>query len=341
MNVRDQKMIDGILDRTQAACPGALAMVGIYGSAATGDIHEKSDLDLLILAEDDRARKLADCFILEDEMIGYDLYCTTWEMLEEDARCSHAHLSKLMDSELVYLRDPEAGERLRALREKAREILASDARFSRAEGCYEEAKKRYAECFLEDRLPRVRFCAGGVIHSLLDAVMLFHGKYFRLGVKRTFQELPVDLEGPVLAVIRAKSVPEIRKMLTRLMKTVRGLLIVPVERAEPSEQDLWGSYEEMFSNWRNKLWEAAEREDLYSSFMNTVSCAWMLQDIGEAVNADVPDIMECFDPGDLRKNAEAFDAALERYLAIYQKAGMNPRRFSDVDAFLEEYLPKI
>lgn len=179
MNVRDRKIIDGILCKAQAACPGALAMVGIYGSAATGDIHEKSDLDLLILAEDDRARKLADCFILEDEMIGYDLYCTTWEMLEEDARCSHAHLSKLMDSEIVYLRDPEAGERLRVLREKAREILASDARFSRAEGCYEEAKKRYAECFLEDRLPRVRFCAGGVIHSLLDAVMLFHGKYFR------------------------------------------------------------------------------------------------------------------------------------------------------------------
>ena len=125
------------------------------------------------------------------------------------------------------------------------------------------------------------------------------------------------------------------------MKTVRGLLIVPVERAEPSEQSLRGSYEEMFSNWRNKLWEAAEREDLYSSFMNTVSCAWMLQDIGEAVNVDVPDIMEGFAPGDLRKNGEAFDDALERYLAICQKAGMKPRRFSDVDAFLEEYLPKI
>ena len=341
MNVADQKMIDGILRKAQAVCPGALAAVGIYGSAATGDTHGKSDLDLLILAEDDRARQLADCFILEDTMVGYDLYCTTWEMLEADARCSHAHLSKLMDPEILYLRDPEVGERLQALGEKARDILASDARFSRAEACYEEAKKRYAECFLSDRLPRVRFCAGGVIHSLLDGVMLFHGKYFRLGVKRTFQELPVDLEGPVLAVIRARSVPEIRDALTRLMKTVRGLLTVPVEREAPSSQNICGTYEEMFSNWRNKMWEAAEKEDLYSSFMNAVSCAWMLQDIGGTVAVDVPDPLEDFNPGDLRKNAEVFDGALERYLTVYQEAGLGPRRFPDVDAFLAEYLPKL
>ena len=30
-------------------CPGALAMIGVYGSMLTGDVHEKSNLDLLIV----------------------------------------------------------------------------------------------------------------------------------------------------------------------------------------------------------------------------------------------------------------------------------------------------
>ena len=33
-------------------CPGALAMIGVYGSMLTGDVHEKSDLDLLIVIND-------------------------------------------------------------------------------------------------------------------------------------------------------------------------------------------------------------------------------------------------------------------------------------------------
>lgn len=51
---------------------------------------------------------LADGFIIDDVDIGYDLYCTRWDMLEEDAQCGHAHLSKLFDSRIVYCKDKSA-----------------------------------------------------------------------------------------------------------------------------------------------------------------------------------------------------------------------------------------
>ncbi len=59
---RNKKIIDAIAAKALALCPGDLAMIGVYGSFLTGDVHEKSDLDLLVLINDDRARQLACTF---------------------------------------------------------------------------------------------------------------------------------------------------------------------------------------------------------------------------------------------------------------------------------------
>ncbi len=73
-------------------CPDSLALIGVYGSVATGDEYGKSDLDLMILINDENGQVLADGFIIDDVDIGYDLYCTSWDMLENDAQCGHAHV---------------------------------------------------------------------------------------------------------------------------------------------------------------------------------------------------------------------------------------------------------
>ena len=98
----NQKIIHAVIKKAETVCPGSLALIGVYGSVCTGDIHDKSDLDLMILINDDAGWQLSDGFIIDDNMVGYDIYCTTWNMLEEEAQCRHAHLAKLMDSEIVY-----------------------------------------------------------------------------------------------------------------------------------------------------------------------------------------------------------------------------------------------
>ena len=343
MNDTHQKITDAIIRKAEQMCPDSLALIGLYGSCAVGDTYAKSDLDLLILIQDDRGRILSDGFILDDTDIGYDMYCTTWEALEADARCSHAHLAKLMDAPLLYVRDDAAVGRLEALREKVREILASDARYEKAQEHLGEAKKQFAGCFLTESLSRIRVCAGGVIYELLDALMLFHGRYFRKSVRRTFEEvaalsLPFDAEAMVMAVICAGSAKEIRERLTVLLKTVQEYLSVPPEREEPSEDNLAGTYEEMYSNWRSKMEAAGENGDLFSSFMNMLSCQSMLDDIAHSVRIGEMNLMAAFDPCDTKKNAAAFDAVLCQYLEEYRKAGIRPRHFDDVDAYLVEYL---
>ena len=342
MNIVHQKMIDAIIQKAGKVCPDSLALIGLYGSVATGDIHEKSDLDLLILINDDHGWQLADAFLLDDAEIGYDLYCTSWAMLEEDACCNHAHLSKLLNATLIYVKDPGAIARLAELQSKALALLASDARHEKAQNAFSNAKKMFADCFLTNDLAQIRVSAGAVICFLLDSVMLHHGCYFQKGVKRTFEEIALldlafDMPAQCMAVIQSKSAETIRAALSDLMRNVQDCLIQPKEKAVPSSEMLSGTYEEMFSNWRNKMQEAAEQNDLFSSFMNMVSFQFMHQELAETLLIEQQNIMECFDPHSTVSNAQAFDKAINKHLEENKKAGIHPKHFANVDAFVSHY----
>ena len=112
----NQKIIQAVIEKANKMCPESLVLVGIYGSVATGDAYDKSDLDLLILIQDDNGWQLGTGFILDDKKIGYDIYCTNWDGLRYDAECHHAHISKLMDSQIVYVKNQEALDDLLKLR---------------------------------------------------------------------------------------------------------------------------------------------------------------------------------------------------------------------------------
>ncbi|WP_292591869.1 nucleotidyltransferase domain-containing protein [Mesotoga sp. UBA5825] len=46
--IKNERSIKAVIEKSKRVCPDSVALVGIYGSFATGDIHDKSDLDLFI-----------------------------------------------------------------------------------------------------------------------------------------------------------------------------------------------------------------------------------------------------------------------------------------------------
>ena len=341
MENTNQKIIQAVIDKTNQVCPDSLAMIGIYGSVATEDTHEKSDLDLLILIEDDDGRKLGAGFILEDRNVGYDIYCTDWAGLKYDAQCHHAHLSKLLDSQIVYVKNQAAYDELCALRARAKAFLTSQARFQRVHECLEQAKVCYANACLLDDLGAVRLEACGVVSYLLDAVMLYHGTYFRRGVKRTFEELAeLPLDSVFVQTLQklplVKNVCELRRNMKQLMLYAQNHLENHKSPTEPTEA-LAGTYEEMYSNWRNKVEEAARNQDAFSSFMNMGSFAYMLHGIAEETDIGVFDVMNEYNPESLEDNIQVFDANLEKYEQVYRRAGIRVKRFGNVDEFVKDY----
>ena len=346
MNDINKTIIDAVIKKANATCPNSLALIGVYGSVATGDEHKKSDLDLMILINDENGWVLAEGFILDDVDVGYDIYCTSWDMLEGDAQCNHARLSKLFDSMIVYCKDQSALKKLDEIKRKAAELLASDKRYDKADNAYCEAKKMFAEVYLTESLSKVRSCSGAVIEYIEDAVMLYNGLYFRKGTKRTFDELrqlklPFDLETIIIDIIRAETVEKIRERLKELLVLTKEYLQVPKKKELPSAANLWGTYEEMYSNWKNKMSEAADRDDVYSSFMNLLSLQYMFHEIADGIAVDDFEIMDKFNPKKLQENADVFDRALSNYLTEYAKVGICPKHFGNVEEFAEEYYKEI
>ena len=342
MNLVNQKIIQAVIDKANQICPDSLALIGIYGSADTEDEYEKSDLDLLILIENDEGWKLGTGFILDDRKVGYDIYCTTLSGLKWDAECHHARLSKLMDSRIVYVKHQDAYDEFMKLKAQAKQILCSEERFSRVYELVDKAKIAYANACLQEGFGQVRMEACGVISNVSDAIMLYHGQYFKRGVKRTFEELtalPIDdvLVQSIQKVIACKDIEQLRNLLKDLILYAESYTRKDKRKAKPSES-LSGTYEEMFSNWRNKVEEAVKNADAFASFMNMCSFQYMLSEIAEEADIGSFSVMDEYNPDSLEDNVKIFDRYLQKYEQVYTQAGISVKRYSDVEEFVASYL---
>ena len=347
-----EKIIDAVIRKEQSVCPGAIALIGIYGSFQTGDIHPLSDLDLLILINDDRGRQLGKAFIQEDRGVGHDIYCTSWESLRRDAAYEHPHISKLMDSRIVYCADEKYRSELETLREQVRKKLAEpvgEEDYRKAEREMKEARLCYADAMIAEELNKVRRNAGGALYFAENALALLNKTYFRKGVSRRYEELnamekkPANLCGLIENVLAATAAESLKEHLTRLMKGLEACFRqsreeLPREKKPAGADTLAGTYEEMFSNWHGKMVQAAEKGDRHLAFMSLESLNEMLNDISIEADVGTYDVLSIYDPGDLRKTAEGFDRILGQYLGEYEKAGLRPARYADVDSFVSSYL---
>lgn len=168
------------------------------------------------------------------------------------------------------------------------------------------------------------------------------GNYFKRGVKRTFEELsklPVEEEFSIniRKISASKDISELRILLKSLLLYVENHIRQEKQKEDPSEK-LSGTYEEMYSNWRNKVEEAADNHDVFSSFMNMCNLHYMFSDILSEVNIGTYNIMEKYNPDCLEDNIRIYDKYLEKYEEVYKKAGITVKRFSDVDEFVADYL---
>lgn len=350
--IRNQKIINAVIEKANRVCPGSLALIGVYGSFATGDFHEKSDLDLLVLINDERGWQLGSTFIQEDMEAGHDIYCTTWENLEESALYNEPNISKLMDSRIVYCADGKYAERLKLLREKATSIMSSPMSkedYTKAENMMKEAEHFYLSAVISEDIADVREQAGYAVYYIENAVAMLNKKYFRLGTKRVYEELNLMENKPdrlcemIESVVSADSAQLIKESLSALVhETMRVFkkvkTTVPLDKKSVTAESVGGTYEEMFSNWRNKMYIAAEDNNRHLAFMSMVSLYAMILEIAEETDIQSYNVFEIYDPYDLKKTAVEFDGLMNKYLSEYRKANIQVTRYRDIDDFVGKYL---
>ena len=348
---RNQKIIDAVIKKADIVCPGALALIGINGSFMTGDFYEKSDLDLLILINDDRGWQLGCTFIQDDLQVGHDIYCTTWEHLQNEARYEHPNISKLMDAKIVYCADEKYKEQLDRLQKMTKDILSapfSEEDYAKAEKLLREAEHYYTSAMVSEHKPDVLYGAGGVIYYIENAIAMLNKQYFHYGVKRAYEELdamqnkPEKLCGMIDDVLSATSVTSVQKHLTILMKETIAVFhnvkeTIVMQKKTAAGDVLIGTYEEMYSNWRNKMFLADETGNRHLAFMSLISSNAMFSEISSEVNINKYEVLGGYDSQDLHKTAMVYDGILGEYLTEYKKAGIQVKHYPDIDAFVCDY----
>ena len=349
---RNQKIIDAVMTKANRVCPGSLALIGINGSFMTGDYYEKSDLDLLIVIRDDRGWQLGSTFIQDDLQVGHDIYCTTWERLQRDAGYEHPHISKLMDAEIVYCAEEKEKEKLEQLRKTAGDILDapfSEPDYAKAENQLKEAEHGYTAAMISENRSDVLNGAGRAIYYIENAIAMLNKQYFHYGVKRTYEELqamrnrPENLCELIENVISADSVPTVKEGLSALMRETTAVFYqvketLAMQKKTPGKEELTGTYEEMYSNWRNKMHAAAETGNRHLAFMSLISAGAMFEELESEVEIDRYDVLGGYDPQDLHTTAMAYDRVLKEYRKEYQKAGLEVTHYADIDAFVLDFL---
>lgn len=113
---------------------------------------------------------------------------------------------------------------------------------------------------------------------------------------------------------------------------------IAMPRKAATKDVLTGTCEEMYSNWRSKLYLAAETGNRHLAFMSLISADAMLAEIGGEVSIDRYDVLGGYDAHDLHRTAEVFDGVLEGYLQEYTRVGLLANRYSDIDACVCAYL---
>lgn len=347
---KNKKLIDMVIERAKRDFPEDIAIIGLTGSFSTGDYHEKSDLDLIIINETDQGWGISAGFILED--VGYDVYCTPWKpRLEAQSKLESPMASCLLELQVLYCAKPEYMDKLAAYQNAAKALLAQpigEACLARAKKYIDTAKQNYAEAMLATELGEAKFAAGGVLYETVNALTSLNNTYIKRGIKRyleqmlSYDHLPEDFETLYMAVINANTIDEARtaagNLLSALISLYESMHAKYTEQTKPTYEDTRGIYEELWCNCRNKILNSVAMGDRAYAYHAALGAQAYLDVMVHIAGMKKYNLMASFDANNLSKLQEAFLRIVDEYAAVYAQVGRKIERFDTFEAVYDAYM---
>lgn len=348
---RNRKIIEIVMKEMNDKCPGSVDMIGIGGSFCNGDIYEKSDLDLVIISNDDKAGCLNQCFILGD--VAMDVYTHDWSSFEKMAEYNHPYVTKLIDLDIIYVHDEDVMGYYKKLQGKLRENMNNDLLI------FENVKKHFSKAKLElvklnknDSDLGIAYRAlGNIVREVEFVIYMMNKSYVKRGTKRVPEEicsmdlLPDGFKDIYSDITNCHNIEEVKDKCNKLVSIVgeflssRGIeaeaeeeekeVVETVDRNEVTASNLRGTYEEIYSNWKNKMYHAVSINSRYLSFVTMRSCQEFYDDMFLAFQIPKIELIDYYNPDDLVNNAEKFDSCMEKWLELYKQVGLDVNFYAD------------
>lgn len=347
---KNKRIINMVIERAKRDFPDDIAIIGLTGSFSTGDFHEKSDLDLIIINNTKRGWEISACFILDD--VGYDIYCTPWETrIEAQSSLNSPMISCLIDLQILYCAKQEYLEKFNVYKQRAIDALAKpigNECIGRAKKYIDISKREYTNALLSDNVGTVRCAASEALFNLINALVSLNNTYFKRGIKRYMEQLaslqymPNDFTKLYMAVIEAKTIEGIRYASYELLKSVVELYDKMYDefviRPVPTYDNLDGTYEELWCNCMNKVIVSTESNDKSYVYHVARGAQGYLDEMTADRGTKKFDLMQYFDPDNLLSFREAFLHIMEEYLDEYNKVGRKVEHYDTFKQLYDKYM---
>lgn len=343
---KNNKLMTMVIERVKRDFLDDIALIGLTGSFATNDFHRKSDLDLCIVSNSNKAWKIWENFIFDD--VGYSFICVPWENLERKANLERVGVSSLTDLQILYCAKPEYLERFNGLKEKALNLMAKPIdknSIGRAKKHLDLAKQEYADVMLADELGTVRYASSRVLFNLVNALVSLNNTCIKRGIKRyleellTYQYLPDNFLNEYMAVIEAKTISEIKNTSLSLLSGVIRLYDTMckkfIQKPVPTSDELMGSLEALWGECRNKVIASTDARDKSYAFHAARNAQSAFHDLTENKGTRQLSVMQYFDADNLDLFRNAFLKAMDDYALEYVNVGLQINKYDTFEALYD------
>ena len=346
---RNKKIIEIIMEQIKEKCPDSIDMIAIGGSFCNGDIYEKSDLDLVIISRDDKAKCLDKCFILDD--VAMDIYTHDWTSFENMAEYPNPYVTKLIDLDIIYTHDDSVLDKYKELQTKLKtnmndeSIVLKNIQNHFNTVCIEINKLNDNE----NDLGLAYRSLATIIKEIEFIIYMANKSYVKRGTKRVPEEicnmtyLPEGFIEIYKDITNCKNIEEIKDKANKVVECItafvnqKGIKYIStieekkkIERKELMPNNLFGTYEEIYSNWKNKMIHAVTINSRYLSFVTMNSCQEFYDEMASMFDIPKIELIANYDPNNLSSNVEHFNNCMEQWLELYKIHGVEVNYYANL-----------
>ncbi len=335
---RNNKIINEVLDMIGRTCPNSVDMVAIGGSFASGDYHEKSDLDIVIIRNNDDAVNIHKCFIMDG--IGYDIYSRSWDDFKIMTRYIDPYVTKLKQLDIIYTRNSEVVEKYKEYQADLNDNMNNELLIkNNVSNLFSKVIKSYSDSLSGNTKKEIYKSLGSFIENTENIIYLINRKYIEHGVKGipldiiNMKDLPKNFIKNYQRLFDCINEQEISNVLEETYNSMEQYLKEHnidikmrtefnkrnIDKPEISSSDLTGTFEELYSNYYNKLKFAYETNNKFLSFRSLVDAQKFYDYFYDNYDINEIDIISKYNPNDLKQNYDIFVNSLKLWKALYDE----------------------
>ncbi|MEE3343422.1 MAG: GNAT family N-acetyltransferase [Bacilli bacterium] len=344
----NNNIINKIMEKIKFEYPDSVDMIAVAGSFCSQLFHEKSDLDLLIIANNN-IDSLSICFILDG--IGQDIHYKYWKELEHMSDYNNMFVTKLKDLNIVYYRNNDVLEKYKQLQDKLNKNMDNDIRNNKTINKYLTSiieKKNSIKAI--NNLNDCYKIVGSIMNDIENILFINNKQYLFGGTKNILTEItfmpnkPEDFIEEYKKILDLTNIKDIKKWVNNIVKIVLTYFNKEdnnidtynnsdnnLKKIDITKEDLIGTYEELYSNYYNKLLYASKINNKYLSFRTMIDAQIFFDEFTSKFNIPDFNLIEKYNPKDLKSNINEYKKLLSEWKKLYDKFQIDIEEYKSIE----------